>query len=164
MNFVLTNLNPTVVAATIGAMVTLVLFLLTKIIELINEFNKQKVKLKSDLMALKTELALNLDICNRILSTAGSPRTSGFDFIDTSWNACDKYAISNKKVPWILIYDAYSKMLIYNLLKKRRKEIQSGANYPNAQIAINNEREEMLNLLDKLKDILQEIANHSKEW
>lgn len=150
------NIDVKIIVALITALVTITVFFFTKVIESISKYKDKKRNDRMHIMSIKSEMEINLYICNKMLDHPKDIRTLGFRFIDSTWNNADKSVIYTKGIKSEKILDIYSKIQQFYLLTERRKAIQEQGDYPSAEKVLQIERNEMFNLVKELKAVLEE--------
>ena len=148
------QMDSTVLAAVITAIVTFVIFLVTQIWEFVSRILDNRRKVQVVMSSVVAELSLNEKICEMMLRPCKDIRTLGFLFINETWFEVDKSVLFMKGCPGKKIVKVYAKMQQYNLLAKRRDMIQKQKDYPNAEQVIQLERKEMEKIV---QDVSKEI-------
>lgn len=149
-------------AAVITAIITFVIFLLTKIWELISRILDDRQKLKFDILSLKAELMVNKDICEMILGPGENIRTLGLLPMNNAWLTINKSVLFSKGIPGEQIIKVYTKIHQYYLLVNRREAIQKQRDYPNAQQVIELERSEMQRIVEEVVREIDKILKIMK--
>ncbi len=147
--------DPRLIAAAVTAAVALLVFVLTKVFELRVAYQDRQRANAAQLMGIKSELELNLEIAKKLLSPASEPRTLGFRFVDDVWKSADRSVLYMGKSLAPDIHAIYAKIIHFYLLAERRAAIRDPANnYSSAEDVIKIERNEMINLARSLEETI----------
>lgn len=144
--------EPKIAAAIVAASVSLTIFLITKVVEIVVAYRERRRSDFAQLMGIRSELEINLEIAKALLSSADVPRTLGFRFVDDIWKATDRSVLYlyNNLAPDV--HKAYATIVRFHLLAERRAAIRDKGNkYPNAEKVISIERNEMIELAKSIQ-------------